>query len=243
MGAVTGVARQAPGNRPALGPLIRAAVSVAVVGLLLAAVWIGLGLLLSRTGDTWTTRLDRSTAVWLVDHRTPALDSLTRIGSLLGQTLTKVAVTAVAAVLIWLRLRSWLAAGFVVASTVLEGAVFLLVTTVVARPRPDVPRLEAVTVDSSFPSGHTGAAAAYAAIALVALAHTRRTWLRALTIVLAVAVPLAVAASRMYRGAHYLTDVLAGLALGWVSVLVVFLVLRRYLGSPTGDPDTRTSAG
>lgn len=234
MGAVAGAVQRAPEERPAPGVLLRAVGTTLAVGVVLAAVWVGLGLLISRTGDSWPSRLDRSAAVWMVDHRTPLLDGLTRIGSLLGQTLTKVVVTAVAAVAIWLRFRSWSAAAFVVVSQALEGAVFLLATTIVARPRPDVPRLEEVTVDSSFPSGHTGAAAAYAAIAVVVLAHTRRAWLRTLTVVVAVAVPAAVAASRMYRGAHYLTDVLAGLALGFVCVLVVFLVIRRFLGSPTG---------
>ncbi|WP_111768046.1 phosphatase PAP2 family protein [Nakamurella deserti] len=239
MGAVAGAVRRTPEERPARAAVLRAAAATVVAGLVLAAVWVALGLLISRTGDSWPARLDRSASVWMVDHRTPLLDGLTRVGSLLGQTLTKVVVTAVAALVIGIRLRSWLAVTFVVASTAIEGAVFLAVTTIVARPRPDVPRLEAVTVDSSFPSGHTGAAAAYAAIAVVVLAHTRRTWLRVLTVVLAVAVPAAVAASRMYRGAHYLTDVLAGLALGAACVLVVFVIIRRFLGSPTGGHGPR----
>ena len=211
--------------------LLPAAGALLLAGVGLAAVWIGVGLLLTRSGVDAT---DRAVAQWLVDHRTPFYDGLTRAGTLMGQTMVKIIVTAVAAVLILWRLRSWRAASFVVLATAFEGAVFLVVTTVVGRPRPDVPRLEAVTVNSSFPSGHTGAAAAYAAIALVVLAHTRRQWLRALVIVLAVLVPLAVAASRMYRGAHYLTDVVAGLALGWVSVVVVLLVIRHWFGPPTG---------
>lgn len=228
----SGPAVRTPATLPA-GRRLPAALGAAVAaGAVVAALWIGVGLLITRSG---VDGLDRSTAVWLVDHRTPFLDGLTRAGTLMGQTATKVIVTVVAAVVVFLALRSWRAVALIVGSTVLEGAVFLLVTTVVGRPRPDVPRLEAVTVDSSFPSGHTGAAAAYAAIALVVIAHVRHRAARAATVVLAVFVPVAVAASRMYRGAHYLTDVIAGLALGWVCVGVVFVVIRHWFGNPTGD--------
>lgn len=233
-------AQTSPG--PAGGPdttsalrarLARATGATVAAALVLAGCWVGVGLLI--TGSTNRVGgLDLSVARWMVDHRTPLMDDLTRGGTFLGQTLVKVIVTAVAAAGLVLGLRSWRAASFVVLATVLEGAVFLAATTIVGRPRPDVPRLEDVTVNSSFPSGHTGAAAAYAAIAVVILGHVHRPWVRALTVVLAVLVPVAVALSRMYRGAHYLTDVVAGGALGWACVAVAFVVVRHWFGAPAG---------
>jgi membrane-associated phospholipid phosphatase len=69
----------------------------------------------------------------------------------------------------------------------------------------------------SFPSGHSSAAASVFVGTAVTYRDKRQKWLLALAIVL----PLLVALSRNYLGAHYLSDVVAGLALG---VGVVFLL-------------------
>lgn len=62
----------------------------------------------------------------------------------------------------------------------------------------------------SFPSGHsTNSSAVYATIG-IKFHDKKRRWLTALC----VAIPLLVALSRMYVGAHYPTDVITGLALG-----------------------------
>lgn len=110
---------------------------------------------------------------------------------------------------------------------------FITVTWLVARPRPDVPALDEVSVGTSFPSGHAAAAAAYGAIAIVIFEHTRSTWIRTITVALVVAVPVIVGFSRMYRGVHYLTDVIGGIALGAICVLAVYLV------APPGRPRRR----
>jgi membrane-associated phospholipid phosphatase len=48
-----------------------------------------------------------------------------------------------------------------------------------------------------------------------------------------VVVPLLVAASRVLLGVHWASDVVAGLALGWVlAIVTVALVLRPRRGSP-----------
>jgi undecaprenyl-diphosphatase len=67
----------------------------------------------------------------------------------------------------------------------------------------------------SFPSGHTAASAAvYAAIALVVgRRRSRRT--KAVLAGVAGGITVAVATSRVLLGAHWLTDVIAGAALGW----------------------------
>ena len=90
-----------------------------------------------------------------------------------------------------------------------------------------MPRLEESPVDSSFPSGHTAAAAAYGAIAVVVFWRFRNVWVRTAVVALVVAIPIIVGVSRVYAGMHYLTDVVAGVLLGLASVFVVWLVLRH----------------
>jgi hypothetical protein len=79
----------------------------------------------------------------------------------------------------------------------------------VGRPRPPVPHLDAaLPPTSSFPSGHTAAAIClYGGVASIVL-RVVRAWWRWLVLGVAVVVIVAVAAARLYRGAHYPSDVL-----------------------------------
>ena len=125
---------------------------------------------------------------------------------------------------IWRRWRDPL---MVAVPLILEASVFITVTWIVGRSRPDVERLDSSPVGSSFPSGHVAAAAAYGAIAVVVFQRVRNGWVRAITVVVVIALPIIVGLSRAYRGMHYMTDVVAGAVLGVASVIAVYLVLRR----------------
>ena len=200
----------------------------------LTVVWIGLGTLLTGPlAGGAIVRADERVAQWMVAQRTPTWNHVTVWGSLLAETSTKVVVTALVALIMLILWRRWFEPVFLVVSLVVEAAAFIVVTTVVGRDRPDVARLDASPVGSSFPSGHTAAAAAYVAIAVVVFWHTRRRWARALVVFLAAVVPVIVALSRMYRGMHFLSDTLAGAVLGGAAVVLTAGVLAR---SPEGAP-------
>jgi undecaprenyl-diphosphatase len=198
----------------------------------LTVVWIGLGKLLTGPLSAGSiVHADEHVAHWMVAHRTPTWNHVTVWGSLLAETTTKVVVTAVLA-LVFLRLwRRWFEPALLVVSLVIEAAAFITVTTVVGRNRPDVPRLDGSPVGSSFPSGHTAAAAAYAAIAVVVFLHTRKRWARIVVVVLTALIPVIVALARMYRGMHFLSDTIAGTVLGGAAVALTAVVLAR---SPEG---------
>jgi membrane-associated phospholipid phosphatase len=94
-------------------------------------------------------------------------------------------------------------------------AIFLAITLLVDRRRPPVSHLDQAPPTSSFPSGQTAAAIClYGALAVLASQRARSTLVRWLTLTLAVLIPLAVAVARVYRGMHYLTDVVGGMLLG-----------------------------
>jgi undecaprenyl-diphosphatase len=203
----------------------------------MTAVGVAVGLLLTGPLDgTAVTRFDEHVSQWFADRRTPTMDDLTWVGSMLADTVVKIAVTAVVAVAMLVAWRSWREPLMVVLSLILEASTFIVVTTIVGRPRPDVVRLEGSPVDSSFPSGHTAAAAAYGAIVVVIWWRTDRRWLRVGSAALVGLIVFAVGFSRTYRGMHHLIDVVAGVLLGVVSVLAVWLVLRDR------GPDARPAA-
>lgn len=210
---------------------------------ILTAIWVGFGTLITGPlAGGAIVRADERVAHWMVDQRTPMLNHLTVWGSLLAETTTKVIVTVLLA-LVFLRLwRRWLEPAVLMISLVIEAAAFIVVTTIVGRHRPDVVRLDGSPVGSSFPSGHTAAAAAYAAIAVVVFWHTRKRWARILIVVLSLLVPVIVAVSRMYRGMHFLSDTIAGALLGFAAVALTSVVLAR---SPEGasivSPPTTTA--
>jgi membrane-associated phospholipid phosphatase len=88
------------------------------------------------------------------------------------------------------------------------------IKAVADRDRPDLARF----VDpfgSSFPSGHAATAAATFAVLALLLGRGRSRRVRARLAAIAAGLAGAVATSRVLLGVHWMTDVVAGLALGW----------------------------
>lgn len=110
---------------------------------------------------------------------------------------------------------------------------------IVDRDRPDIAQL-AGYAGSSFPSGHSAAAAAcWAAIALVVARHASRR-VRLIAGTLATMIAAAVAASRVLLGVHWLSDVVAGVVVGWTWFgLVTIAVGGRSLR--LGEPAERVA--
>ena len=82
----------------------------------------------------------------------------------------------------------------------------------------------------SFPSAHaTLAMACYGFAIYLALKNIRREWLRKIIAYLGPAGIMLIAASRLYLGAHYLSDVVAGLLLGgaWLAIGIYAIKLTR----------------
>jgi undecaprenyl-diphosphatase len=70
------------------------------------------------------------------------------------------------------------------------------------------------------------AVAFYVGLFVIARWHTRRAAVLVPVGLLAVLAPLTVATSRLYRGMHYASDVIAGAALGAACLILTYFALR-----------------
>jgi undecaprenyl-diphosphatase len=138
-----------------------------------------------------------------------------------------VIVTAIAAMLV----RKWRVAAFIVTAIAVEAATYRVVTLAISRERPDVRRLDHLPANDSYYSGHTAASVAvYCGVALLITSLVRNSAARAAVWLVAIAIPLLIAASRVYRGMHHPTDVAAGLLVG-VGTLLVAVTAARAAGA------------
>jgi undecaprenyl-diphosphatase len=189
------------------------ALTVAALLAVGGGVMVGVLLFMVRQ-EVGFARWDLSAARWGAQHASETSTDVLRSISVLGGTAGVVVVTVAVAVLEHRRIRSGSALLFLLLVVVGQNLLANGIKALVDRARPDLDQLTGFA-GSSFPSGHSAAAAAtFAAIALV-MSRRRGVTTRALLAGGAMAVAVAVAATRVFLGVHWLTDVLAGLALGW----------------------------
>lgn len=191
------------------------------------------GLFLTKVLDTSEVAdTDVSLVGWLADHRTGTLVTVSRWGTLLGETPTIVGLTAVAALVLRLVLHRWREPLLLVVCVSGQALIFLAATLLIDRARPRVERLDDSPPTSSFPSGHTAAATAfYVGLALIIAWHTRERWLARLIVGIGLLFPLAMASCRLYRGMHYATDVGTSIVLGLTLLTLAFTLMPLDEGS------------
>jgi len=173
--------------------------------------------------------LDNAWLQLMVSNRSgpvTALAKLLNFLGLVGITLpVRIAITGFLA----LRRRWWHLAAFAVAIALSEALIGTL-KGIYDRPRP--PHSLVATSAASFPSGHAIAASVTVVAAVIALVPParRRAWWGAGAVVFSVMMAL----SRAYLGAHWLSDVVAGVLLGTscalLSAVVVGALQRRWRG-------------
>jgi membrane-associated phospholipid phosphatase len=211
------------GRHPRLRTFLRARLDpVAATGLALTIAMlfaIGGGVVLGvlaylTRSNAHLIGIDNSVAKWGSRHAsamsTHVINGITQLAS----AYTVIALGVVLAAVETIRERSVWVVPFIVAVMGGEEILVLAVKQLADRLRPAF-NPAAATLGPSFPSGHSATAAAFYATAalLIGRRHGRST--RAVLAALAAAIAVAVAASRVLLDLHWLSDVIAGLALGW----------------------------
>ena len=194
-----------------------------------------IGLLLTHVFEhSALVRLDIRIDKTLEANRTPRLTHLTGLGTFFADPLPVATALFLAVVITSIAVRRWRPPFFLMFAVAGEKLSYYLTTLIVNRPRPPVQTVGQVHVTSSYPSGHVGSAISlWASVALLVMTLIAGR-LRPRAVVVAFIVGLFFAAevgySRLYRGHHYLTDVLVGAAIGTVWVILAYrVVLAPYL--------------
>ncbi len=174
-----------------------------------------LGLLASivRTNDV-LRQIDETAAQWGHDHATRFSDAAVEFVTQAGDTWVVAIGGLVLVVADWMRRPNRFVAPFLLAVVLGDKLVTNGVKALVDRARPTLNPI-AEALGPSFPSGHSSTAAAFFAGSALILGRGRSSRSRAALAGIAVGIAVAVACSRVLLDVHWLTDVVAGLALGW----------------------------
>jgi undecaprenyl-diphosphatase len=224
----------------------RLAARIAIAWVLIVGIVIGLGELVVKAGHG-NVLGDTTVPRWFADHRTPGWTHWSLVFTTLGATQAILIVSLATCVVFLAVTRRWRPVIFLATLMLGELAAFLTAAAVVKRPRPDVSHLDQHLPTSAYPSGHEAATCClYIALAILVIGHAHGWW-RWLFLIPAVAMPVLVAISRMYRGEHHPTDILGSLLFSalWLTAATVLIRpnARWRAGQPgTGQPRKPTLA-
>jgi undecaprenyl-diphosphatase len=187
---------------------------------------------------------DQSVMTWFVDHRTDWLISAARFLSTIGSFVSLFVIGVVIGLWLWRRGWHWgLAVAPLVALT-LGGLASSLAKAAFDRPRPPAAAHATHVSTAAFPSGHATDAAAFflATSFTIAITLTRRRWAQTVLVATGASLAALVGLSRLVLGVHWLSDVVAGWALGTATAVTVvvtlwYLTARRQASRPPATPD------
>jgi len=179
---------------------------------------------------------------WLAAHRTPFGIGFFDAVSFVGNWEVAILVVVAAVIFLWNRRRR--TALMIALACAGSELVVYFGKAGFGRPRPPAILSVVTELDGSFPSGHANISVALYALGFYLLFRaTRSPRLRKLWLALTFLFPLLIGFSRLYLGAHYLSDVLAGWGVGlWWSILVLGIpgFVRRRRGMKRQAADLRS---
>jgi membrane-associated phospholipid phosphatase len=223
----------APGLDGGTTPAARFGARALLAAVALVLLAVPFGLLLLFVEDRWRPLLGADAAArddlhaYAAQH--PAFVTAMQALSTLGSAPAYVVVfLAVVCWLLWRRRRRL--AAYVVVSLVGSALLNEVVKRLVDRARPVLPHPVARAAGWSFPSGHAQSAVVAYTVLLIVFVPLVGAVLRRLLVAFAVVMVLAIGFSRVALGVHFVSDVLAGYALGaaWVvAMTAAFAAWRR----------------
>ncbi len=192
------------------------------------AAWGFASLTQDVVGHDETVLFDPRVTAWVVAHRMAWLTTAMQVLTWLGSTLVIVPLLLAVAIAMIARRGDWRGAALPIVAAAGAVGMHFAVGWIVGHPRPPAALSIGHYTGPSFPSGHATAAVACYGMLAVVLSAGRWSRVGVATWIGALCVILVVGASRIYLGAHWLTDVLGGYALGGTWVALVLAVSLLY---------------
>ena len=188
------------------------------------------------TGDPLTI-VDLHMAQWFHAHSTPLLTEAMRAVTRLHDPIpVTIAVALIAIYLGWR--RNWYWAACVVVTVPFGMLLNVVMKHAFHRARPSFDNSLLVLTTYSFPSGHVAGATLFYGVVAAMLVSRIKAWRWRVSIALAAITMVAlVALSRMYLGAHYLSDVLAAFAEGVAWLTLCLTGIHAYWAHRFSRPD------
>jgi len=180
----------------------------------------------------WLDELDAAAHRWAPElpQRVPFV--LAQLGFDLGDARALTVIGLGLATLATWRVRAWYPLMVYLMVLVFHSVLIQVVKVWAGRGRPDTeqPLLGGIDSGTSFPSGHSASAVVYFALAgaLLAAMTGDRRWNGRMVAVAAVITTLC-AAGIFYLGYHWVSDVIAGTAIGVAEWLLLGPIVRRWL--------------
>ena len=182
---------------------------------------IGLGLSCFGLLNPWMHRFDIFSVTWFSAHRLEILDPIALSLSTVGGLPATLMIIA-----LWCIYQAWykryLSIAFICSGILGSASVGWALKYLIDRPRPDIQYQMVHVYGASFPSAHSIYAMALAC--LVMFIFYKHSYAK-LIMSLACLWWLCMGFSRVYLGAHFPTDVLAGWSIGliWIAILKIWI--------------------
>jgi undecaprenyl-diphosphatase len=170
---------------------------------------------------------DEAVLAWFVEHRTDRLATAAKIVSTIGSFVSLLIIGVLIGIWLWRRCSDLLLAAAPVVSLTLSSLASTTAKSVFGRERPPVSVHATSVTLAAFPSGHATDAAGFflAASLTLTLTVARRRSVQALFIGIGLLLAALVGVSRLVLGVHWLSDVVAGWALGSAIAITVVMML------------------
>lgn len=179
-------------------------------GVALVCVGIAIGLIVAAIGSV--NVVDRGWMALMAAARIEPLTVAAEFLDWLGGGWRAVVAVPMTVIVVLALMRRWWAIAYFVAASLFSVALVQIMKTLFARARP-----EEILVTSdfgSFPSGHVTNATTLMVVLIILI---RKTWMTIVGVMWIVAMAL----SRTYLGAHWLTDTMAGVVIGTGAALIM----------------------